>query len=445
MSALLNERLSFYTEKELTSLIRVLQSGDGPVFPSGMTEHFKIAKQKPERFRNHGDVLAISLGGTNTKVMLASMQNGSLSVEYVKALENPEEETEFHNYLNNLLFSDKKIRDYLTNHEHPCIGFSVPMSILNGVPFNKTKVPTLKGVITRDNKNQEEIPDLRTNVMNFLKSRNLNPTVFFYKSDGIVAHHGAVSLCEMEEQDKSVLLVCGTGLATGDEQNYIQIGIVPLLQGDQELYPRDVTEDYQYQYAIAGKGLFSLMKRAIGIKAAENDSLLGKFCFDKYFCTPKDSKTVVEIWESTLGNGKITGRVEEIYDMIGKDAYLELHGIADRIVNRAIASMAVCVVVTILRMGPAQNGRGHTVFFEGSLAVNPIILSKLKGEILKIISNKELFDSLGIKQPHKPFMDKKMIPMIMKNDEVKTRTKEVDLTLIGAATMVIAEDCILTL
>ena len=74
------QRLAFDRDAELIRLIELFREGRAPVFSSGMKPHFRIAKQKPDGFRNHKSVLGISLGGTNLKLMIASMVDGRLWV-----------------------------------------------------------------------------------------------------------------------------------------------------------------------------------------------------------------------------------------------------------------------------------------------------------------------------------------------------------------------------
>lgn len=71
------------TDEELAKFISLFQKGEMPASESGMERHFELAKEKPNAFYNHGVVLALSFGGTNTKVMLASMKDEQIMVNFM--------------------------------------------------------------------------------------------------------------------------------------------------------------------------------------------------------------------------------------------------------------------------------------------------------------------------------------------------------------------------
>ena len=61
----IQKRLLPDTDRELADFIALFRAGEMPSSESGMEQHFRIAKQKPSAFYNHGAVLALSFGGTN--------------------------------------------------------------------------------------------------------------------------------------------------------------------------------------------------------------------------------------------------------------------------------------------------------------------------------------------------------------------------------------------
>ena len=79
----LRRRILPDTDEELAKFISLFQKGEMPASESGMERHFELAKEKPNAFYNHGVVLALSFGGTNTKVMLASMKDGQIMVNFM--------------------------------------------------------------------------------------------------------------------------------------------------------------------------------------------------------------------------------------------------------------------------------------------------------------------------------------------------------------------------
>lgn len=441
MEKVLLQRLYTDMDSELTRLIRLFQENKAPVFNSNMKEHFRIAKSKTDAFINHPSVLAISLGGTNLKLMIAGMDNGSMVVEHVRAMQIPSSPVGFYEFFDEILLRDEYIRNYLCNNENASIGFSFPMSILDGVPYHPTKVPNLNGVIVRNLKDLNQDYNFKRKFDAYLQDRGFQARLF-YQSDGIIAHHGAVSLCDTEIDDSTVLIICGTGMATGDEENYIQMGIAEIIDYDEELYPAAETENYQYHYAVAGKGLFGLMNRCILIKSKEPGSRLAGYDLQKYFIDSPGSRTTVQIWESSLPGEKPEGMAKKIHDQVGAEAYAELQQIAGAIVERTIGSIANSVIATIVKMGPARNNKGHLVFFEGSIVTNSHILPRVKAEIACRIKKAELYSRMNIPQPHEPDMGRNLKPLKAYKGLSETRLADVDITLIGAATSVIADMCI---
>jgi hypothetical protein len=435
----LAQRFSHDPEEELRTMIRMFREGRGPVFPADMHAHFEVAKKKPEEFLNHPPSLGIALGGTNTKVMIASMDKGTLVVEHTRATKIPERPVQAQEWLDGLLREDKTVRSYLENASHRSLGFSFPMSVIEGVPFHRTKVPTLDGVIAREPGPGMEGLDFRANLREYLARRGIENLPLFYQGDGIVAHHGAVALCEVDPRDKSVLLVCGTGLATGDEENYVQIGIAQILQEDDRLYPLEETEDRQLQYAVAGKGLFGLMRRAIALRAEEPGSILGRYDFGKHFAGAEDSRTVAELWKSA-DDAPSEEQLRAQLGVSDGEALAELQWIAARIMDRVVSSLANCTLATIVKMGPAENHRGHLVFFEGSIATDDRVLPLMKRQILDRGRHRSLYEGLGVPAPVAPRMEAELTPLRAGPGISAAQLADVDITLIGAVTSIMAQD-----
>jgi len=442
MKKTLLQRLDTDMDAELTRLMGLFKENKAPIFNSYMKEHFRIAKSKPGAFANHPPVLAVSLGGTNLKLMIAGMKNGTMMVEHVRATQIPAHPTEFTEFFDEILVRDEYIKNYLSSSENTFVGFSFPMAIFDGVPFHPTKVPNLQGVIVRDMKDLSEEFNFGKKFEIYLKDRGFHPAELFYQSDGIIAHHGAVALCDTELEDSTTLIICGTGMATGDEENYIQLGIAEVLDNDEEIYPAAETENHQYQYALAGKGLFGLMRRCISIKSEEPGSRLAGYDLSEYFVDSQGSKTTVQIWESSLTGEKPEGAAKTISERIGAEAYAELQQIAGKIVGRVIGSIANSVISTIVKMGPAENQKGHLVFFEGSIVNNKYILPRVKAEIVRRINREELYGHIGVPQPFLPDMERTLKPLKVCRGLPEALLADVDITLIGAASSVMAETCL---
>ena len=429
------ERLACDGDREFLRVSRLLLSGKGPVFHAGMKHHFAVAKSKPASFTGHGTVLALSIGGTNIKIMLASMQEGRMVASYVRAMTIPAQPIGFDEFFDDVILKDPAVLDYMTHTPVPEVGVSFPMAVIGDVAYHPTKVPSLNGVIARDLERDAPTHDFRRNFADYLQRRNLPAAALFFQGDGIVAHHGVIALSPMRRDEKSSLIICGTGMATGDEENYVQLGIMNVLDYDEELYPRVQTENYQYHYATAGKGLFGLMDRAIRLKAREKGSLLGGYDLSGYFADSFATKTVADICKSAFGT-PLTGKAAEIRNLVGEASFGELQDLARAIMDRAALSIANAFVATIVMMRPAANGSGHKLFFEGSVCVDPYILPKVKDRIAELVANKALYEKLGEPQPILPDMEAMFREVLAADSTVDLAP--VDITLIGSASMIMA-------
>jgi hypothetical protein len=441
MNTTLKQRLSIIPEEELGKFLGMFKEGRMPEFNAGMTDHFRIAKEKSEKFFNHPKVLGISVGGTNAKMILASMREGKMLIHHVSAAQNPPEKIHVYDFFDKVLLGDPAFAEYLKNTPRPVVGISVPTRILNGIPFHETKVPTIDGLLARNQSQMTDEYNLSKSFARYLAMRGLGEASLFYQADGIVAHHGAVASCDMDVDDRSTLFVCGTGMATGDEEAYIQNGIIPMLAGDEELFPAAATENFQIHYATAGKGIFSLMMRAIRIRAAEGASALKAYAgaLEPFFGGNPATRTVGLIWATSLGAAPADD-AKKIKDMVSPEAYRELETLAAWIMDRSVQSMATTTVATIAKMGRAPSGRGHIIFFEGSIANDTFAQPRLKAEIKRLIENAGIYQPFGMAQPLLPQMDISYRPVLAGEGVLPVDMAKVDLTAIGAASMAMAEN-----
>lgn len=443
MESSLQKRLSINPQQELQKLLGMFQTGEMPLFDAGMTRHFEIAKEKSDAFVNHPTVLGISFGGTNTKIVLASMQNGELLVHHVQAAANPEQVTHLYDYFDQVLLGDPVFAAYLKETPKPVVGISVPTRVIGRIPVHETKVPTIDGLLARNPEQMTDEYDLGKSFAQYLQTRGCNPAILFYQGDGIVAHHGAVALCEMGPQDRSTLMVCGTGMATGDEEAYIQAGIARMLDvGDEALFPAAATEEYQYHYATAGKGLFNLMERAIRIRAGEPGSLLGQYDLAPFFANNHHSRTVGQLWESTLPGQPVQPMAEAVRQAVLPQAFAELQTLATWIMERCIQSMANITLATVAKMGRASGGNGHIIFFEGSIATAPNNNKLLRHWVAKLAAEESIYAPFGMQAPLPPNMDARLRAVHAAGDVTPEQLAQIDLTAIGAATMAMCEDLI---
>lgn len=435
-------RLRVDPDKDLKRLLKAIDNNGVSILPTGMEKHFEIARLKPAGFRDHDTVLGISIGGSNTKVILASMKGGRLVVHHLAARANPLSKTHYADYFDTLLFQDKAIREYMNNSKDLCVGISVAVPVIDGVPFHRQKIPTIEGLIARDYERDAATHNIYENMRAYLKDRGAGARSLFCQFDSVVANYGGASLSELGADEKTMLLVCGTGLAAAIEQHTVSIGMADVFDktiDDDTLLPFDLTEGHQYQYAIAGKGLYSLMERAVRLRAREAGSKLRSFDPAVYFKTAYDTRSVVELWESTLGHG-IAGKAKEILSEAGSGVFSELQDIASAIVERAVTGLANCAAAAI-HADSSAGGKPHTVFFEGSIALNENILPRIKNEIIRRIDSSPSYDELNIPRPPVPLLCKTPMPVISDNAGISERElQQVDLTVKGAVTSAIAED-----
>ena len=428
---------------EFTEIIRYLDTGVAMVQYCALEKHFSIAKSKEYSFSNCSPVLGISIGGSSTKVMLCKTIGGAFRAIALVAKNNPSEMCSFHEFLDEILMNNPQIREYLTEAETVCVGISMPMAMRNGVPFHATKVETISGLIARNDEDLKVVPTIEENFKNYISKYNTNANVVFKcQSDATVAHLGAVAVSNvLSPQDKSFLAVCGTGFATSDESNYISPTLVSHHLKDEELYPLTETENGQFMYAVAGKGVYAIMQRAIHIASKSSDAIEKA---EKYFLNRKSTKLVFDLWSISACNAKIGKSLDVIRDEIGELAFDDLVKIADPIGSRAVNALAGSIVATMLYSGTPESNGSTYIYFEGSIATNPYVLSKIKNAITSLVDNDALYKQMGKEQPKSPIMDTTTAAVLPCGDGIEDEMmKEIDFSVIGACALAIAQGIIL--
>ena len=436
----LYSRLIPDTNAELKDFIGRFQKGEMPGTYSGMERHFLIAKQKPHDFMNHAPVLAISFGGSNTKVMIASMRDGYLCADYIRAQENPETNMDFYAYLDQIIYHDPVVHQYLQKTSCPEIGVSIPMMLVEDCPFHPTKIPSIDGFIARKPEEIGERLQFRKNFARYMKERGFGDSYhLFYQSDGIVAHHGAVSLSDVREQDKTVLCICGTGMANGDELHYLPIALICNLPEDDELFPPNETENRQLHYAIAGKGLFSLMRRVIDAKIRLGNSALENKNIQAFFQTARDTRRVFEICQSAYGVPFDAAYLEALRNKAGEAGFEELQLLAKIIVQRVYETLSNAILATVVSMGALQGDGKNIIYLEGSIARNPVVKENIFTDMRKKIKANSLTDFHGEKMNIVLVEDPPLRSVRAGQEDIKPMLAKVDTTLMGTATMIMAQ------
>ena len=438
------QRLKFDEKTHLGRLVDRYLENDALDLDANMFRHFEVARRKPEAFLNHPQSLGISIGGSNTKVMLGEMKDGKLRIDEFLSVKNPEAPTELYAFLDDILKKNRNFWRYLTSGKPVTVGVSLPTLIVNGAPFHRTKVPTILKMTARTER--ELVPELnfKRNFQVYADASGINLKTLYYNMDAIIAHYGGVSLLDIRPEDRSLLLVCGTGLAAADDNFDRLIGMVRILDTDGELYPPELTEDGQDQYAIAGKGLYGVMKRAVKIKAAESGSRLSGYDLDPFFASPRDTKTVYDIWENYALGEPRSDKAGLLYQYAGEAAYGELGEIATLLSERAYKSLADCITACLVKIDRKHGaGRCH-IITEGSIINNRHIHSRVKAQMAGTFKDTGFFAGYGLKAPDIVWGQDKGVEIDIACENREAAASQLDYTIIGAFTSAVAEDILKT-
>jgi len=261
-----------------------------------------------------------------------------------------------------------------------------------------------------------------------------------YQGDAVIAHLGGVAVSDLHDDEQTMLMVCGSGLACADEGHFVLVATHRCVEGDGDIYDLDRMEGGQYQYLIAGKGLFGLMARTIQADARQGGSPLAGQNLDAFFRSGPDSRTVVELWESSLPGQEPTGQARLICERVTGEAFDRLQWLAGRLVDRGISVLANCILSTASWMGPSGDGRGPRLFLEGSIALHPPILNRVLADVQKRCETSGVFDQMGAHRPQVPRPQLGVLDIQPADGVEPEEVARADLTTVGALTMGIAED-----
>ncbi len=439
MSTPLQERLAFDSDRDLAKLIDAYQQEKVIRVDTGLAEHFAVARAKEDRFVNHPPVLAMSIGGSNTKLMLARMEQGRVIASRVRTQPNPPVLTDWREYFDTLLMEDPVIRGYLAEDPNARIGLSLAVPIADGVPWHPNKIGTISGLVARSLEGDVSSFHLKRNLKEYFAQRNLPDIPVHYQGDAVIAHLGGVALTPLGPDEQTMLLVCGTGMACADEGNFVLVATTAIVDGDGELYDLDQMEGGQYQYLFAGKGLFGMMRRAIALELLDAGSVLRNLDLDMYFASVADSRTVVELWESSLPGAGPVGKAAEIRRRISPQAFERLTWIATQLVQRGIGVLSNCTLSTASWLGPAPDGQGARLFVEGSMALHEPIISRVMADVRRRCRRSPVFDEKGVHRPLPPRPQLDALKVYPEEGVSQDEVAKADLTTVGALAMGIAE------
>lgn len=445
--------LQFDPTLELGLLLESFSTGDVRRSPSGLAAHFSLFRGSGllniSDTTDHLPVLAVSIGGTTSKAMLVAPRQGRFCVMGIRVMHNPAEPTPFAAFFDELLFGDPAIRDYLRNtpaqgqQEQPRIGVSIAVEIIDGVPFHATKIPTITGLVARDRDRDMPTHHFGKNFSQYLVSRGVPRAQISYQGDGILAHLGAVAASRLPHETHSVLLVCGTGLATGDERNFVLCGMAPILTDPRlsdSLGSQVATEGGQYQYLIAGKGLYRMMQHFL-TALSDHRTIPGSLTAS--FSQPWHSRTVIDLMEyhhTGLASPAVSELISSLPEALSS---LVVEGAA-RIVDHGAAALANCILATAASMNSPLTeppSLPTTLFLEGGIALRPSIRDLTLNHMRDRLAEGETFHRYGFTPPTTLHLHTGLVSPIPGHAGVsETDIQYVDLTLQGAAAMAIAAE-----
>jgi hypothetical protein len=441
----LYERLAYDSSADFLELAGEYLRNDSEDYDRHIRGHFNVVLDKDPRYLDHAPVLAFSVGGSNTKVMIAGTENGCIHVHHIKAIKNPSKEIHFYDYLDELLLQDNVIKAYLTKTNKTVMAITVPVMIgEDGIPRHPKKIPTIRGMLARSD--SDMIPEMRfdNNMARYFQSRNIPMPVFYYQTDPVIAHLGGVSQIDVRPRERTILLVCGTGMAAADDNTSRVLSRIPIKNNDSELYPEDQNEWRFYQSRCSGMFLHGVMRRAVQIRERENDSRLKDAGAWNFFEGPDDSELVSRIWESSFDPQIDFPKLKEVKASVSPEAFAELQVIAGLIMERAHGALANVILAAACKINEREGFSPFHVIFEGSVALNRRSLPLIFQEVYGRLRSPELFRKLGVAIPVLDlfFRERKQIyfePSINDSDRGK-----MEISLIGTAVAAIANNVLLS-
>lgn len=367
------DRLALPPGRDLEALLAAYRSGRVPRIPADLRAACAAARARPANFENHGPVLALSIGGSNSAAMLCENRGGRLHVHAAVRRANPATPRPWGEFLDELLAPAPALLAYLRDHPAPEIGVTIAVPFVDGVPGHASKIATLEGLIARGPADTRATHHFPTNLAAWLAARGLRPARIVCEGDAPVAHLGGLAAIRTAPEAPSLLLVCGTGMACADEKEFILPGLAKLLVArDPELYRADETEDGQYQYLCAGKGLFRVLRRALLLAADEPGSPLASAPAPDWLATAADTKLVYQLWQYTLparAGLEPPAALAALRAAYTPAAWAEVERLASAAARQAAQSLSAALVGALADRADCA-GREVTVFVEGGIARN---------------------------------------------------------------------------
>jgi hypothetical protein len=433
------DRIRNRRDADLLSMLEWARVNGRKDVNTGLKPVFDFARRRPEAFRDSPPVLAICLGGTQSRVMLAEMREGSAHVAAFRAKRNPEHMTEFDEYFDDILFSEPVFADYLRGSASPVIGLGIGVGIADGVPLHPTKIPTVRNLVARELPRDADTHNLRRNMTGYLRARGVRGPRFFFEGDCPLAHLGSVVMSGLGPEEPSLLSVCGTGMATADDEYFIFFAHAPvLLDDDPALFPPEETEGGQLQFCVAGKGLWGVMRRAMALRAREADSPLAGVDAARWFPNADASELASEIWVSSLAGGETSPRVAQMKAAMPAAALAEVQRIAAKVMEKAVSAFVSQTLASLISMPHHGADRPYTIFVEGGVAIEEHFFARFKREMEVCCTDRRLFDRLRAPMPAPPRVVHGVHREHVKGPIGVEDMRKLDISLVGSLMLAIA-------
>ncbi len=393
-------------DRDLSRLLDLVAAGRVDQTPSGLQAAHDVAATLPEQTPL---VLAISVGGSTTKLMLSQRHGGRFVAHALVVQPNPpaDEPLPWRMFFNKLITGEPRINEALRRGVP--IGFSVAVEIRDGVPFHKTKMPGLIGLIARDLDRDAATHRLADNVADWVRTEGFGHCPMAFAADGAVAHLGGTAAHPSTDAERTLLLVCGTGLACADRDAFMLTGMAPVLDTPDHLH----TEGGQYQYLIAGKGVWDTMRRACQTALPDLDA-------DAWWTGPATSELVGDL----------------AADRPAPAALEAARPLAADVMARGTDALANCVIAALAMQ---QQRPAHPpplpvkLYLEGSIARDAWVMPRLHARLAHLAGRRLPLGNGTLLVPSIRLCDRP--PTVDTPALPPTLAQQIELTLVGAATL----------
>lgn len=344
-----------------------------------------------------GVVAGVSIGGSNSSVLLCEHREDGLRLIDAQRLPNPSTPEPWQSFLDRLVLSRPALRDYFAHHPAPRLGVSIAVPCFDGVPIHPSKIPTLVGLVARSREgNATADCHLPRGLHAWLKGHGLRASSIECEGDAPVAHLGGLTLPDSAKAN-SLLFVCGTGMACADDASFILPGVYPILGVlNESLLPVAETESGQFQYLCAGKGMHGLLRRSLEESAQDPGSPLhGIPDFGRWIRGAQDSRLAYDLWQvSESPTAALPPSLQPLREGMTETAWRAVVALGRRVGLVAGQAMAGTIATTLAHQ-PDMASSTVSVFPEGSIATNPFVAAKIRAETESLLRTHPLLTSLA--------------------------------------------------